>query len=370
MLSYLQQFEDIFGPFRLFQYITFRAIMAGGTALLVGFLIGPWLFRKLKTLNVSQAFRDQEEVGELATLHEDKEKTPTMGGLMIFLAVTISTLLWAEPNIYVLTSLVTYALLTGVGFLDDYLKVTSRKSGGLAGRWKLVLQALTAVVVTLMLTSGFGESLGSAEKMRELWIPFWKGPFVESMPLLAAMAFFFLVLCGSSNAINLTDGLDGLAIGCTVTVALAFGIMAYASGHAKIAQYLSVSWIPGSGELTVVCSALLGGGLAFLWFNAHPAEVFMGDTGSLAIGGLIGVVALLIHQPFTLVIVGGIFVWEATSVILQVASFKMTGKRIFRMSPIHHHFELKGWHENKVVIRFWILSLVFAIAGLATLKLR
>ena len=182
--------------------------------------------------------------------------------------------------------------------------------------------------------------------------------------------FFFFVLCGSSNAINLTDGLDGLAIGCTVTVALAFGIMAYASGHAEIAQYLAVSWVPGSGELTVICAALLGGGLSFLWYNAHPAEVFMGDTGSLAIGGLIGVIALLVHQPFTLVIVGGIFVWEAVSVILQVASFKMTGRRIFLMSPIHHHFELKGWHENKVVIRFWILSLVFAIAGLATLKLR
>ena len=190
------------------------------------------------------------------------------------------------------------------------------------------------------------------------------------MSLVVVFAFFFLVLCGSSNAINLTDGLDGLAIGCTVTVALAFGILAYVSGHKEIAGYLAVSYAPGTGELAVVCSALLGGGLAFLWYNSHPAEVFMGDTGSLAIGGLIGVIALLIHQPFTLVIVGGIFVWEAASVIVQVASFKMTGKRVFLMSPIHHHFELKGWHENKVVIRFWILSLVFAIAGLATLKLR
>ena len=370
MLSYLQQFEEVFGPFRLFQYITFRAMLAGGTALLVGFLVGPWLFQKLRQLKVSQAFRDQEEVGELANLHEKKQSTPTMGGLMIFLAVTVSTLLWAVPNVYVLTALATYAILTGVGFLDDYMKVTRKDSDGLAGRWKLVLQALATLIVIVMLTSGLGESLGSAEKMRELWVPFWKGPLVESMSTAAVFVFFFFVLCGSSNAINLTDGLDGLAIGCTVTVALAFGIMAYASGHAKIAQYLSVSWIPGSGELTVVCSALLGGGLAFLWFNAHPAEVFMGDTGSLAIGGLIGVIALLVHQPFTLVIVGGIFVWEAVSVILQVASFKMTGKRIFRMSPIHHHFELKGWHENKVVIRFWILSLVFAIAGLATLKLR
>jgi phospho-N-acetylmuramoyl-pentapeptide-transferase len=370
MLSYLQQFEDIFGPFRLFQYITFRAVVAGGTSFLLGFVIAPWLFRKLRSLKVSQAFRDKEEVGELAELHEKKQDTPTMGGLMIFATVTLSSLLWAKPNVYVLTTLVTYTILTLTGFLDDYLKVTKQDSGGLAGRWKMLMQALATIVVIFMLSSGLGDSLGSAEKMRELWAPFWKGPLIESMPMVLVFVFFFFVLCGSSNAINLTDGLDGLAIGCTVTVALAFGIMAYASGHAGIAEYLAVSWVPGSGELAVICAALLGGGLSFLWFNAHPAEVFMGDTGSLAIGGLIGVVALLVHQPFTLVIVGGIFVWEAVSVILQVASFKMTGKRIFRMSPIHHHFELKGWHENKVVIRFWILSLVFAIAGLATLKLR
>ncbi|MBO94457.1 MAG: phospho-N-acetylmuramoyl-pentapeptide-transferase [Opitutales bacterium] len=370
MLNYLQQFEEFFGPFRLFQYITFRAVLAGGTSLMLGFLIGPWIFRNLRRLNASQAFRDQEEVGELAGLHESKQSTPTMGGLMIFTAVLVSSLLWANPNVYVVSALAVYAILTAAGFLDDYLKVTRKDSGGLAGRWKLVLQALATVVAIVILSSGFGDALGSPDKMKELWVPFWKGPLVEQMSMVAVFAFFFLVLCGSSNAINLTDGLDGLAIGCTVTVALAFGIMAYVSGHAQIAQYLSVSWVPGTGELTVVCSALLGGGLAFLWFNAHPAEVFMGDTGSLGIGGLIGIIAVLVHQPFTLIVVGGIFVWEAISVILQVASFKMTGKRIFRMSPIHHHFELKGWHENKVVIRFWILSLVFAIAGLATLKLR
>lgn len=370
MLTYLQQFEDVFGPFRLFQYITFRAMLAGGTAMLFGFLVGPWLFRKLRRWKVSQAFRDQEEVGDLAELHESKQSTPTMGGFMIFIAVIGSVLLWAKPNVYVLTALAAYVILTATGFLDDYLKVSKQDSGGLSGRWKLVLQGLATLVVVLMLSDGLGNSLGSKEQMRELWAPFWKGPLVESMSLVVVFAFFFLVLCGSSNAINLTDGLDGLAIGCTVTVALAFGIMAYVSGHKEIANYLAVSYAPGTGELTVVCSALLGGGLAFLWYNSHPAEVFMGDTGSLAIGGLIGVIALLIHQPLTLVIVGGIFVWEAVSVIVQVASFKMTGKRVFLMSPIHHHFELKGWHENKVVIRFWILSLVFAIAGLATLKLR
>lgn len=206
--------------------------------------------------------------------------------------------------------------------------------------------------------------------MRELWIPFVKEVFLENTPIILCFLFFLVTLTGSSNAINLTDGLDGLAIGCTVTVALTYAIMAYASGNFLISDYLKVSWIPGSGELTVVCSALLGGSLSFLWFNAHPAEVFMGDTGSLAIGGLVGIIALMIHQPLTLIIVGGIFVMEAGSVILQVVSFKTRGKRIFRMSPIHHHFELKGWKETKVVIRFWILSLLFALLGLATLKLR
>ena len=221
-----------------------------------------------------------------------------------------------------------------------------------------------------MLTGIKGNASGSALKMSQLWVPFHKEVLWQTMPLAAIFVLFFFTLCGSSNAINLTDGLDGLAIGCTVTVALAYGLMAYASGNSIISDYLLISMVPGTGELTVVCAALLGGCLAFLWYNAPPAEVFMGDTGSLAIGGLVGIIALMIHQPFTLVIVGGIFVIEAGSVILQVASFKLTGNRIFRMAPIHHHFELKGWKETKVVIRFWILSLLFAIVGLATLKLR
>ena len=215
-----------------------------------------------------------------------------------------------------------------------------------------------------------GRAVGSNEKMLELWIPFYKDVLITGMPVILVFCLFLITLTGSSNAINLTDGLDGLAIGCTVTVALTYGIMSYASGNYVISDYLNVSWVPGTGELAVVCAALLGGSLAFLWFNAHPAEVFMGDTGSLAIGGLVGIIALMIHQPFTLIIVGGIFVMEAGSVILQVISFKSTGKRIFLMSPIHHHFELKGWQETKVVIRFWILSLLFAIIGLATLKIR
>jgi phospho-N-acetylmuramoyl-pentapeptide-transferase len=261
------------------------------------------------------------------------------------------------------------------------LKVSKKNSKGLSGRYKLLGQFIaTAVALFLLLgplsgsLNGAGnDALGSAEKMREFWIPFISYPDAASIPILSLGSIFVLylvTLTGTSNAINLTDGLDGLAIGCTVTVALTYAIMAYASGNYLIADYLKVSWVPGTGELAIVCIALLGGSLAFLWYNAHPAEVFMGDTGSLAIGGLIGVIALMIHQPLTLIIVGGIFVMEATSVILQVASFKMRGKRIFLMSPIHHHFELKGWKETKVVIRFWILSLLFALIGLATLKLR
>ena len=381
MLSWLQFGEEFWGPLRLFQYISVRALGAGITALVLGFWIGPSLIRLLQKIGARQAFRDKEEVGELAELHMDKTHTPTMGGMLIFISVFFSVILWAEPNVYVCTALVTYMLLTGVGFADDFLKVSKKNSKGLAGRYKLLGQlGATGVALFLLLgpwasmLNGAGqESLGSAHKMREFWVPFISYPDSSSIPILSlgALSLLYLVtLTGTSNAINLTDGLDGLAIGCTVTVALTYTIMAYASGNFLIAEYLKISWVPGTGELAIVCVALLGGSLAFLWYNAHPAEVFMGDTGSLAIGGLIGIIALMIHQPLTLILVGGIFVMEATSVILQVASFKMRGKRIFLMSPIHHHFELKGWKETKVVIRFWILSLLFALIGLATLKLR
>lgn len=366
MLSYLAELENIFGPLRLFRYLSLRSAFAGLTALLIGFAVGPWLFARLRALNVKQAFRSHEEVGNLADLHASKEETPAMGGLMICIALIGSALLWARPNVYVLTAMLVYLGLTVIGFLDDYLKVTRRESGGLPGRWKLIGQAVLTLLALVLLLS-FPES---SEKMRELWVPFYKDMLIAKMPLLLLFPFLFLVLAGSSNAINLTDGLDGLAIGCTVTVALAYAIMAYAAGNFIISEYLFISFIPGAGELTVICSALLGASLAFLWYNSHPAEVFMGDTGSLALGGLIGIIAFMVHQPLTLVIVGGIFVIEALSVLLQVGSYKMRKKRIFRMAPIHHHFELKGWHENKVVIRFWMLSLLFAIAGLATLKLR
>lgn len=366
MLSYLADFENIFGPLRLFRYLTLRSAFAGLTALLIGFVLTPWIIAKLRSLNAQQAMRSREEVGDLADLQVCKAQTPTMGGLMICVAVTISALLWARPNIYVLTALLVYLGLTVIGFIDDYIKVTRQDSGGLAGRWKLLGQAVITVMVLVLLLS----VPESSSKMRELWVPFYKDVVIAKMPLIFLFPFLFLVLSGSSNAINLTDGMDGLAIGCTVTVALAYAIMAYAAGNFIIAEYLFISFIPGTGELTVICSALLGASLAFLWYNSHPAEIFMGDTGSLALGGLIGIIAFMIHQPLTLIMVGGIFVIEALSVLFQVGSYKARKKRIFRMAPIHHHFELSGWHENKVVIRFWILSLIFAIVGLATLKLR
>ena len=366
MLSYLAELHEYFGPLRLFGYITFRCVAAAATSLVIGFLMAPWMMNNLRLLKVKQTLRDASEVGKLADLHAEKKDTPTMGGLIIYIALLISVVLWAKPNVFILCCLCVYSGLTLLGFADDYLKVSRKHSGGLASRYKMLGQAVITIILVLMLLT----DPISREKVQELWIPFLKFPLIETMPIWFILIFFYIVLSGSSNAINLTDGIDGLAIGCTVTVALVYGIMAYAAGNYIISDYLFISFIPGTGELAIICSALVGASLAFLWYNAHPAEVFMGDTGSLALGGLIGTVALLIHQPITLVIVGGIFVMEAMSVIIQVFSYKIRKKRVFRMAPIHHHFELKGWPEIKVVIRFWILSLLFALSGLATLKLR
>lgn len=366
MLTYLVHLEDVFGPFRLFHFITFRALLAAGIALVIGFAMGPWLIRTLRKLSFAQSFREESEVGQLANLHSGKRHTPTMGGLLIVTSVTVATLLCAKPNVWVLTALIVFLGLMLIGFRDDYLKVIRKNSKGVSSRTKLFWQTvLTILVVAVLLWHP-----DSAGKMREIWVPFFKDAVIVSAPIALILPFFLLVIVGSSNALNLTDGVDGLAIGCTITVAFVYAIMAYAAGNAIIADYLIISHLPGTGELTILCAALVGAGLAFLWFNAHPAEIFMGDTGSLALGGVIGVMALMVHQPLTLIIVGGIFVMEAGSVILQVASFKMRGKRIFKMAPVHHHFELKGWFETKVVTRFWILSLIFAIIGLGTLKLR
>ncbi len=382
-------------PFRVLGFITFRTVVAAATALFLGFVIGPWLIERLRRLKAAQSLRDASQVGKLADLHAGKKDTPTMGGLIIYVTVTVSLLLWAQPNIYVLTCLFVYTGLTALGFADDYLKVSKRNSRGLPGRYKLLGQGLLTAGMLLMLAVWSDPQIRA--NLSEFWVPFVKEPlflfggleapwhqvdgggilgFLEADPAMALFAglglfvFVFLVMAGSSNAINLTDGVDGLAIGCTVTVALVYGVMAYATGHAIIADYLLISFVPQAGELAVICGAMVGASLAFLWYNSHPATVFMGDTGSLALGGLIGTIAFLVHQPITLILVGGIFVMEAMSVILQVFFFKTRGKRIFRMAPIHHHYELMGWAESKVVIRFWILSLIFAIAGLSTLKLR
>jgi phospho-N-acetylmuramoyl-pentapeptide-transferase len=367
MLSIFENLEEIWGPLRLFNYITFRGIMAAATAFCLGVCIGPWLFRRLRALKMGQPLRSANEVDQLFELHKGKMGTATMGGLLIYFSVMISLLLWGRCNIYTGVALFVYTSLTVVGFIDDFLKVRHNNSKGLCARIKFSAQA----VITLIAISLLVSNSTSSTFVRELWLPFLKEPFIYNMSFGVLFVFFFLVLAGSSNAINLTDGVDGLAIGCTISVTLVFAVMAYAAGHGLIADYLNLRHISGVGELAVICAAIVGAGMAFLWYNAHPAEIFMGDTGSLALGGVIGAIAFMIHQPFTLVIVGGVFVMEACSVIIQVVSYKIrNGKRVFLMAPIHHHFEIKGWVESKLVVRFWILSLIFAIAGLATLKLR
>ncbi|HTB62340.1 MAG TPA: phospho-N-acetylmuramoyl-pentapeptide-transferase [Opitutales bacterium] len=368
MLTWLADYEKYWGPLRLFRYETFRGLGGAATALLLGFIFAPWMFAKLRALKANQAFRKADELGKLTEKHNSKQGTPTMGGILIYAVVTLSVLLWARLNLYVWVCLLVFTGLGAIGFADDYLKVTKKNSKGLSSKWKLAGQAaLTLAAVGLL----FFVNPETHHAMSELRAPFFKAPLMAEMPIWFIAPFFFLVMAGSSNAINLTDGMDGLAIGCTITVALVYAIFAYCAGNIRIADYLNITYVPGVGELAVVCAALVGGGLAFLWHNALPATVFMGDTGSLALGGIIGSVAFMTQQPFTLIIVGGIFVMEAGSVLLQVASYKLRGgKRIFLMSPLHHHFELLGWPESKLVVRFWILSVLFALAGLGTLKLR
>jgi phospho-N-acetylmuramoyl-pentapeptide-transferase len=370
MLSYLTRLEHFFGPLRELRYITVRTLLAACTAAVIGFLIGPRLIARLRRLRFGQNY-DDDRTGDLAQRF-DKKNVPTMGGLLIFFSVFASSVLWAVPNVWVFVALFVFTALTAVGFRDDYLKIVRRNRDGISSGEKILWQTLTTVVAVAILWM----HPMSAAKIRELWVPFVKHPLVACLPLPALFVLVYLWLVGFSNAINLTDGLDGLAAGCSITVALVYGIMAYAAGNIKIANYLLISYVPGTGELAVVCGALVGAGLAFLWYNSHPAEVFMGDTGSLAIGGLLGVTAFMVQQPLTLVIVGGVFVWEAASVILQVSWFKYTrrrtgeGRRLFLMAPIHHHFQRRGWPETKVVQRFWVLSLIFALAGLGTLKIR
>jgi phospho-N-acetylmuramoyl-pentapeptide-transferase len=367
MFYYVSQLTEFWSPLRVFQYTTFRAVGAAITALLICILTGPWVIRKLAELKVGQPIRGADDLGELAQKHGEKKGTPTMGGILILLAVADATLLWARPdNPLVLLSLATLLCMGSVGFLDDFAKITERNSKGISARVKLLSQLLFGIAVGVYL---FTEpTVGRVA--RQFCVPFLKQPLVMDMGILA-IVWAALVITSSSNAVNLTDGMDGLAIGCTLTVSLAFAVMTFLAGNLNTAGYLHIPFVPGAGELTVVCAGLIGASLGFLWFNCHPAQVFMGDTGALAIGGLVGAIALMIKQELVLVIVGGIFVMEAASVVMQVASFKLRGgKRIFLRTPIHHHFEHLGWSETKVTTRFWVLSVIFALMGLATLKLR
>ena len=358
--------NDLLKALNVFSYITFRAICAGITAFLISVVFGNFVIRKLISLKFGQPIRTAAEVHKLHELHGSKKGTPTMGGLLLIGSIVISTLLWAKPeNPFVWLVLFSAVFLGGIGFYDDWLKVTKKSSDGISSRLKFFLQCLLAGIFTLF----FLTNPKLSAMAQQLFVPFFKEPLVLGMGVLTFI-FYLLVIVGTSNAVNLTDGLDGLATGCTATVAATYAVLVYVAGNIKTATYLQVPFVPYAGELAVLCVALLGACLGFLWWNAHPARVFMGDTGSLAIGGMLGAVAICCKQELLLVIVGGVFVMEAMSVILQVASFKTTGRRIFKMSPIHHHFELSGWKENTVIVRFWILSVLFALLGLATLKLR
>lgn len=344
--------------FNIFRYITFRTIYAGLTAFLICFFIGPWVIKKLKSMQVKQYIRKE---GPAA--HYKKAGTPTMGGVLILLSITISTLLWADlANPYVWIVLMATTGFGLIGFADDYLMQVKQRSMGLSAKKKIIMQIIIAIIIGIFvyLQPDFSTCVT---------IPFFK----NLTPDLGWGYFFFaaLVIVASSNAVNLTDGLDGLAIGPVIIASAAYAGFAYVAGHVKIADYLQLNYVQGSGEIAVFCGAVAGAGLGFLWFNTYPAQVFMGDTGSLALGAAIGTAAVIIKQEILLIIVGGLFVIEALSVIFQVGFFKMTnGKRIFRMAPLHHHFELKGWPEPKVIVRFWIIAIILALISISTLKLR
>jgi phospho-N-acetylmuramoyl-pentapeptide-transferase len=357
----------LFKLLNVFRYQTFRAAAASIFCFTLVVLTGEWVIRRLISLKLGQPIRSAEEVHRLHELHGRKKGTPTMGGVMIIGGVTIGSVLCARwDNLFVWTVLFVFVSLGALGFTDDYAKVVRKNSKGVSPRAKLGVQVLVALIAGALLSY----SKLADDFIGQLYFPFIKSPIVTDMGVLG-LVFFVTVIVGSSNAVNLTDGLDGLATGCTITVALAYAAFCYAVGRHDFGTYLNIPHHPMTGELAIVCSSLVGSSLGFLWFNCHPARVFMGDTGSLAIGGMLGTVAICCKQELALLIVGFIFVMEALSVLLQVASFRLRGKkRIFRMAPIHHHFELGGWAENTVVTRFWILSVICALIGLASLKLR
>ena len=352
----------------LFKYHTFRAGGAAITAFVLSLMFGDKLICKLISLKIGQPIRTAEEVHKLAELHGKKAGTPTMGGILILGTIVFSTLLWAKwDNIMVWIVLFTTLGLGALGFRDDYLKISKKNSKGVSARTKLVWQTSVAIIAGFAFAYLVPEDSGHT--LRALYIPFVKDAVITDMGIFA-VAMFSLIIVGASNAVNLTDGLDGLATGCSLTTALAYTGFGYICGNAKYSDYLGVAHHSLANELPIIAMALAGACLGFLWFNAHPAKMFMGDTGSLALGGCIAALAIGCKQEIVLALVGGVFVMEALSVIIQVVSFKKRGKRVFRMAPIHHHFELGGWHENQVIVRFWIMSLAFAMLGLATLKLR
>ena len=356
LADWLTQFDS---GFNVFSYLTLRAILSTLTALLIAILIGPKMIRYLQRMQIGQTVRDDGPQSHLS-----KSGTPTMGGLLILAAIVVSGLLWADlTNRYVLVTLTVVVAYGIIGFVDDYRKVIRKDSKGLIARWKYFWQSVVALGVAFYL---YSSATISAET--SLLVPFFKEVFPQLGAFFIIITYFAIV--GTSNAVNLTDGLDGLAIVPTILVASAFAIFAYVTGNANFAEYLNIPHIPLTSELVIVCTAMVGAGLGFLWFNTYPAQVFMGDVGSLALGGTLGVLAVLVRQELVLIIMGGVFVMETLSVILQVGSYKLRGQRIFRMAPIHHHYELKGWPEPRVIVRFWIISIILVLVGLATLKLR
>lgn len=363
---------DRLSALRLFRYITFRCAGAAVTALVLSWWLGPKVILWLKQLKFGQEYADKAEAGgNLAARLLSKKGTPTMGGILIVLTLNFSTLLWARVNTLVQLTLLSVVVLTGLGFYDDYAKIIQQSSGGTRSIVKLAVQGAIALFIGLYLWS----NPSTSKLITDIMVPFYKYPVLTGA-VVVGLILTMLVIVGFSNAVNLTDGLDGLAIGCTLIVAMVFVVLTYLAGNFKAAGYLQIPYVDGAGELTVFCTAMVGAGLGFLWFNCHPAQMFMGDTGSLALGGALGIVAVLIHQPLVLVIAGGVFVMEAGSVVLQTSWFKYTkrrygaGRRIFLMAPIHHHFEKKGWYESQVVMRFYILCVLFAVVALSTLKIR
>ncbi len=359
-------------PLRLFRYITVRSAGAALTALVLSLWLGPAVIAWLKQLKFGQEYQDKaESAREFTARLLSKRGTPTMGGILIVLALNFTTLLWAQWNTLIQLTLLSVVVLTGLGFYDDYAKIIQSSGGGAKVRVKLWVQTALALFIGLYLWFWSDNS----KLITEIMVPFYKFPVATSAGF-AGLLLTILTIVGSSNSVNLTDGLDGLAIGCTLIVSFVFLVLTYLAGNKEMAAYLLIPGVPGAGELTVFCSAMIGAGLGFLWFNCHPAQVFMGDTGSLALGGALGIVAVLIHQPFVLLIAGGVFVMEAGSVIIQTSWFRYTrrrygtGRRIFLMAPLHHHFEQKGWYESQVVMRFYILGLLFAVVALSTIKIR